>query len=60
MKYLFLCLFLISCEFVQNETVTHHWLAKLAAKDGNEVCYNINYPDELIGKYCLRYEGIIK
>ena len=60
MRYLFLCFVLVGCEVVQDEVIKHHWLAKGVYKDNQRVCYSINYPRDLEGRYCLEYVGGIE
>lgn len=40
--------------FPGNQTVAIHEMAKLAAKDRAEVCYDVQEPQKIAGKYCLR------
>lgn len=48
MRYLPI-LFLFSC--TNSEQITLYKLAR----QGNEICYSIKSPSEIVGKYCLRY-----
>ena len=44
---------LVGCE---SEIMAMHRKAIEAAKDGREICYVIESPDDIRGRYCLRLE----